>query len=648
MPETHVSYEHEPTPGYGWSSSFPEFRQTPPRTIREALADFVVDASPQQVAAWDESIPPLQAEVGHVLSREAVARSYSTILEYQLPLEFRRPDVVVLAGDSVFVLELKSKSAPLRADIDQVAAYKRDLIGYHRACEDRPVHAALVLTRASGRIGEDAGVHLVGLDAVDDLVERLSDPTRPAVLANDFVSPDAYRPLPTLVQAARELFERGDLRYIKRARTATEPAFDAIRSIVEDAARTHTRRLVLLSGVPGAGKTLVGLQVAHARFLDDLALARDAGRPSAPAVFLSGNGPLVEVLQYELRGGGGGGKTFVRGVKEYVQQYTRNPRLIPPEHVLIFDEAQRAWDAKKVESKHALNGYGRSEPEHFIEFAERIPGWCVVIGLIGTGQEIHDGEEGGVIQWRWAVERSTGRAEWLVHGPNGLAEPFDGLAEYRSDDRLHLGIELRFHLAREVDEYVAGLIGERPGLDLAQVARRLEASGYHLRMTRDLDQARDYLRQRYAEDPEARYGIVASSRDRDLVRYGVPNDFQSTKRARFGPWYAEGDDDPYGRSCRALRDCVTEFGAQGLELDAALVAWGTDFVRREGTWDISRARGYAFGSGVRDPFRLRVNAYRVLLTRARDVSVVYLPPIGALDETAAYLADAGFRPLSLT
>src|SRR5262249_28075232 len=155
-------------------------------------------------------------------------------------------------------------------------------------------------------------------------------------------------PLPSLVRAARELFERGELRRIRKAWVNTQPAVEAIREIVHDAARTKTRRLVLVTGVPGAGKTLVGLQTVHAHYLDDLSVERGNGKPTAPAVFLSGNGPLVEVLQYELREAGGGGRAFVRGVKDYVKTYSRSPSKIPPEHVLVYDEAQRAFDAAMV------------------------------------------------------------------------------------------------------------------------------------------------------------------------------------------------------------------------------------------------------------------------------------------------------------
>ncbi|MGB7294224.1 MAG: DNA/RNA helicase domain-containing protein [Candidatus Aminicenantales bacterium] len=345
------------------------------------------------------------------------------------------------------------------------------------------------------------------------------------------------------------MFEQGDLRPIRRARAATDPAVFKIKAIIHEAAARQEKRLILLTGVPGAGKTLVGLRPAHAHYLDDLAVPRENGKPSAPAVFLSGNGPLVEVLQYELRGAGGGGKTFVRGVKEYVKRYSSRPGLIPPEHVLIFDEAQRAFDAEQVQIKHAdVPGFigGKSEPEHFIEFAERIPEWCAVIGLIGSGQEIHIGEEGGLIQWRLAIEGSSDPHAWTVHGPPQLHDVMHGSSiGFEESPTLSLDTEIRFHLASEIHGFVNQLLegGEEPSN--AALAEKLESQGYHLRITNDLN----------------------------------------------------------------------------------------------------KARGYQRRAQVKDPFQLRKNSYRVLLTRGRDGTVVFIPPLPELKETSDYLKKSGFRPL---
>lgn len=341
----------------------------------------------------------------------------------------------------------------------------------------------------------------------------------------------------------------------------------------------------------------------------------------------------------------------MRGVKDYVRHHSTATRRTPAEHVLVYDEAQRAYDREMVAMKHPDMAHdARSEPELFVEFAERIPEWCVVVGLIGSGQEIHTGEEGGTPQWATAIADSPHAQEWVVHGPPALVEGFGDVA-YRSDPALSLDVSLRSHLSFRVHEFVAGLVASEPppaGV-LAEVAGALERDGYDLRLTRDLAVAKSYLRERYADNPDARFGVVASSRDRDLYRFGIPNDFQSTKLMRNGPWYGDGESTPGGRSCRHLRDCVTEFGAQGLELDAVLLAWGTDFVRSAGRWNADRGRRYKPGGPVvRNAWQLRANAYRVLLTRARDATVVYVPALTELDATYQYLAECGFRPMAVT
>ena len=638
--------EPDPLAPHGWRSSFPEFGKAAARVVRARLQDFIPDASPQQVRAWDDSIPKLQTEVREVIEGESDAGRYTAILEYELPLDARRPDVILLVRGAIVVLELKGKSLAAQADVDQAAAYARDLRGYHRSCAGRDVHAIVVPTAARGYLEARSGVHVAGPDALDALVRRLQPPwPRDVLEAEEFLRSDAYCPLPTLVQAARELFRSGKLRRIERASAATEPAVEEIAGIVHEAAATRTRRLVLLTGVPGSGKTLVGLRIVHAHFLDDLAVPRPGGKPSAPAVFLSGNGPLVEVLQYELREAGGGGQTFVRDVKSYVRQFSRGRSRIPPEHVLVFDEAQRAWDRDRVEEKHSHEGaQGKSEPEHFVEFAMRIPEWCVVVGLIGGGQEINVGEEAGLVQWRQAVEGCGNSAEWIVHGPAGALAAFDGSpVACRTSPRLDLDTEIRFHLSRDVDAWVERLLaGDADAC--RELAGRLESEGYHLRLTRDDAIARKYLQDRYRESPLSRFGVLASSRDKDLIRFGIANDYTATRNLRYGPWYGEGVEGPF--SCRHLRDVVTEFGAQGLELDAVLLAWGTDLVREDGNWSTVRARGYKRGTKVKNPFQLRLNAYRVLLTRGRDGTVVYVPPLEVLDETATYLESCGFRRLS--
>jgi hypothetical protein len=631
---------------HGWMSTFPAFRETPALYIRDRLSAFLPDASAEQLRAWDESISPLQREVGEVLERDDGAHSYGTILEYQLPLNHRRPDALLLMGGSVIVIEAKGKERPSQADLDQVSAYARDLGAYHELCDGRPVHPVLLLTRARGRLGRQAGVEVIGPDALHGLLNDLDEPLgAPQIQPVDFLGVEHYRPLPALVRAARELFETGELRRIRRAAAATDPAVEVLSRTAHEAARLKRRHLVLVTGSPGTGKTLVGLQFVHSRFLDDLAVRRADGSLHVPAVFLSGNGPLVEVLQYELSNAGGGGRTFVRDVKSYVERYLRSPQLVPDEHVVVFDEAQRAWDAAKVAREHKGPNATGSEPDHFLEFGARIPDWCVIVGLVGSGQEIHDGEEAGLGQWRAALDRLPEADDWTVTVPPTAATAFEGIENLTIEPALQLAIELRYHSAQAVHSFAEGLLSLQPVGELRELATQLETDAFHLRATRDLDVAKRYLRDRYTDNPDARFGVLASSRDVDLPRFGVNNDWNATKRVRPGPWFCDGEDDPFGRSCRTLRECVTEFGCQGLELDAALVAWGTDFLLEDGRWTNRRARRYQSPHLIRDAFQLRLNAYRVLLTRGRDATVVFVPPMPALDPVWELLLASGFREL---
>ena len=639
----------ESRPNSGWASDFPSFRSAPPAVIRERLSAFISDASPEQVRAWADAIPPLQREVDEVLIRDLFAAQYSAILEYELPMESRRPDVILLVGTGVLVVELKGKLYPSQADLDQVAAYARDLRNYHRECADRLVVPVLVPTRARGYQQEIAGIHVTGPDGLDGLVSRIAlQSNGPVVDRERFLAQTAYCPLPSLVEAARELFKTGDLRTIKRAHSATQPAVEEITRIVHQAALTKSRHMILLSGSPGAGKTLVGLRTVHAHYLDDLAVDRGNGKPPAPAVFLSGNEPLVQVLQYELNRAGPGevdGKVFVRNVRDYVKHYSGARGGTPNEHVMVFDEAQRAYDVAKMRDMQKSDA-AKSEPEHFVEFAERVPEWCVVLCLIGGGQEIHVGEEAGVGQWKRAIEGSQRSSEWTIHAPPNLeSEVSGGNIPFEIRSPLNLDKELRFHTVNDLHRYVASLLSNEAAASIRDVADQLASDTFHLRLTRDLEVAKQYLRDRYSDARERRFGMLASSRDKDLPAFGVHNHYMARRLIKVGPWFADDADDPKRLSCRHLETCVTEFEAQGLELDAVLLAWGTDFRRDGGRWSISRSAGYRGKVPARNPEQLRVNAYRVLLTRGRDAIVVFVPPLAELDETFVFLREAGFQEL---
>ncbi len=637
----------------GYLENLSKFSTSDVGTVLSSLREFVTDAGESQIRAWRESIRILQSAAIEFLSKQpSAAESGSIFFEYTIPLESRRIDALLLLNGVVIVMEFKGKQTAPFADIDQASAYARDLRAYHRECENVPVRCCLIPTRSSAPVETVGDVDIVSPEFISTYLNELFQEGAPAPNAENFVKLECYQPLPSLIKAARELFTSGTLTRIHRAAMATEPTLDKCSEFVHNTAQKKRRALILISGVPGAGKTLVGLQLAHAKYLDDLSIARENGeKPTAAAVFLSGNGPLVEVLQYELRAAGGDGKAFVRGVHEYVKTFTKRPGLVPPQHVLIYDEAQRAFDAAQVHEKQrsmASEFKGLSEPELFIQFAERVPDWCVVVGLIGAGQEIHIGEEAGVGQWRTAIEKASAPDMWDVYLPDidEVRHHFDGLSNVVCEQTLELSETIRFHLATRLYEFVKQLL-EGNAQDAREIAIALERNGYSLRLTHDLDEAKNYLRSRYDQNRDARFGVIASAKDKELSKYGIPKGYKSpgeVSAGKYGKWYStpsfsEG-------SCTNLDTVATEFGTQGLELDACLLAWGTDFIRRNGMWTNEFASGYRDKHRIKDAKQLRMNAYRVLLTRGRDTCVVYAPPIPEkMRETFSYLRDCGFTEL---
>jgi len=630
----------------GWASRLPVFEATTLDEIVNSLSAFVSDATPEQIRAWRASVPPLKSECGKFSGEQPKAVQYGAILEYRMPDGPHRVDAILLISGAVLVLELKGDGNWQPEHMEQAADYARRLYWYHSLCGAGNIRVHTILV-SYGRRGEEifGEWHTrTNLENLLDVIRRFDRPAEasPIPIA-DFIAPEQCQPSPSLVEAARRFFSDHALPHIKRIDDITDAAMQRIVGEIREAHASKSRKLILLSGVPGAGKTYVGLKIAHESFLDDLAEPMANGeKPTAPAIFLSGNGPLVEVLQYELKRAGGGGRVFVRGIKEFVERYTKKRSQVPPHHVLIFDEAQRAWDAQKVKISHK-DEFASSEPEAFVKFAERIPGWSVVLGLIGEGQEIHVGEESGMNLWADAATK--GNEDWVVVGPRRFGQFFTekGIV-FHGHDELHLEQSVRFNFAAGLSKWAADLVGGgKAPQELAQIAMGLKTQGYQLRITRNLAKAKDFLWAKYREIPDARFGLLVSSRDKELGDYGVAQ--SSGRFFRSGPWYADPESSP--SSCRRLQEPVTEFAAQGLELDHALLVWGGDFVLEGDQWSDAAAKKYRSTSPVKDSLQLRRNAYRVLLTRGREGVLICVPDgMRQLDHLFTYLVESGCDVLS--
>jgi len=597
----------------GWMGSLVAFLSTPVEVILRKLSHSGRETGSPQLLAWHRSLISLRQELQVCLPE---ASNFSIILEFELPRSGgRRPDLIVLENGTVLVIEFKNRVEAEKSDIDQVLGYVRDLRLYHEECRQRELIPILIPIGWNRNEEIQKGVRIVSPAGLAKIIRRLATKIHHQTSDPAKWCQAPYKPLPALIEAARILFERQPLPRIRQAESARIP--DVV-SLVEHRVRGATDKrkhlLVLITGVPGSGKTLVGLQLAYSRNL------------GGEAIFLTGNGPLAQVLQYSLNS-----REFVQEIRSFLREYLVRRPGPPREIAVVFDEAQRAWDRDRVLSKHQ-GDLTSSEPELLMRIGQSAPGGFTIVALMGEGQEIHAGEESGIGQW---ADAAIATGNWEVMGPPHLKLVFQSQGiNYEENPLLNLTTSLRSHRAADVTTWVEMLLKGKLE-DAKEVAKRLFDEDFPIYISRNLERMKEYARERYQTDPERRYGILASSKFRKIEEWGV-------RPARYnfwyyGPWYEAPRDDP--RSCCQLDLAISEFGSQGLELDLPIVCWGPDLVWNDDHWQVNVGRARL----VKDPEKIRMNAYRVLLTRGRDGMLIYLPQLQTLDSTYQALLNAGCR-----
>jgi len=624
------------------------------------------DVTQAQRDAWAYEIIQLQSALTDVIGYIA--------LEFAIPRLGSRVDAIVLAGPAIFPIEFKvGESSFLRADYNQVWDYALELKNFHAGSRTAPIFPILL---ASGAVQSDAtwaasdpdGIRpprRVGPDTLVRAIRDALDEATGEVIDGATWAASRYCPTPTIIEAARRLYARHTVEAISRndaGATNLSITSGRIEAIIDCAVREHFKAIVFVTGVPGAGKTLVGLNIATQRRSTELA---------THAVFLSGNGPLVAVLREALtrdelarrkvdnpavRKGivGQEVKLFIQNIHHFRDDGIRTLASgeAPHDRVVIFDEAQRAWNIAKtmdfMKRRKGVPGFDRSEPQFLIEYMDRHPDWAVVVCLVGGGQEINTGEAGistwlDAIRehypgWRVYISPQLGDSEYASgHALDCLR----GVARIESDAALHLSTSMRAFRSEKVSAFVKALLD----LDVRNARSLLDevARTYPIVLTRDIETAKRWTRKR-ARGTE-RYGLVASSGAQRLKPYAID------VRVDIDPvhWFLGDPEDT--RSSYYLEDPATEYQIQGLELDWTCVTWDADLRHNGDDWDYRNfsAKGW-FNVRARDRRQYLINAYRVLLTRARQGMVIFVPTGSTddptrlpkyYDDTYAYLRSVG-------
>jgi hypothetical protein len=589
-------------------------------------------------------------------------------LEFSIPRMGRRIDAVLLCGSVVFVIEFKvGESEFTRAALDQVWDYALDLKNFHEGSHALALIPILIATEAveskpitlqadDDKVYRPIAIHP---SAFREMVSLTLATISGHVVDSLRWSRASYRPTPTIVEAARALYAQHSVEAIARYDAGAKNlavTSRRVEELVDEAKQKKQKIICFVTGVPGAGKTLVGLNIATRR--------REAEEPTH-AVFLSGNGPLVAVLREALtrdevaRRKGQGEKvrkgTVAERVKAFIQNvhHFRDDALIdsgpPAEHVVIFDEAQRAWNLRQTETfmrrKKGRSNFGQSEPEFLISCMDRHKDWAVIICLVGGGQEINTGEA-GIEAWLEAVTSTfptwqTYISPNLIDTEYGTGKTLRALLNRPSsqlDEDLHLAVSMRSFRAENVSSFVKALLD--CDKEQSSDAFKKLANRYPIVLTRDLNAAKHWVRSR-ARGTE-RFGLMASSKAQRLKPHAVDI------RVDVDPvhWFLNSREDT--RSSYYLEDAATEFQVQGLEVDWACVTWDADLRFTNSGWSFHDFRGDRWCNVANTDNRTYLrNAYRVLLTRARQGMAIFVPPGDPSDRTRPpEFYDATFLYLS--
>tara|TARA_Y100001936_G_C16057671_1_gene662101 strand:- start:179 stop:2152 length:1974 start_codon:yes stop_codon:yes gene_type:complete len=590
----------------------------------------------QQMWAYEEEIKILKRELQDFPSGHL-------IFEYTIPRMGKRVDVILIVQNLIFVIEFKTGTGNddyQRNDINQCIDYALDLKNFHEESHTCKLIPILVSSNAA---------------PYENIIESHVDGVFKEILCNStnlkhninkslkFSPKDVidiekwknsrFKPTPTIIEAAQVLYRNHDVTEIRRndAEENLEQTSEQIKQIITLSKEKKQKSICFITGVPGAGKTLAGLNIANETQNFDVDLH---------AVFLSGNEPLVDVLREALakdlvENSESIGitearrrtETFIQNIHHYRDEGINNPNPLN-EKVVIFDEAQRAYDLNETRRflatrrRNQIRDFNKSEPEHLISVLDRHSDFATIICLIGGGQEINRGE-GGVPEWFSALKKFS---SWKIYLPkeiddieytrnNSLKDMLQDL-DYSFIDNLHLKTSIRSFRSKKIAEFVKSLLE----IDIENASKIYDEIkfSYPIYMTRNILTAKKWIKEKTRGTE--RCGIIASSGARRLFANGiyVKNENEPVN------WFLKPLSDV--RSSNFLEITATEFEIQGLELDWGIVGWDADFRFINNTWNYNNFKGGKWNNVNQPDGQLYLkNAYRVLLTRARQGLIIFIP-----------------------
>ena len=596
-----------------------------------------------QVNAWRKQIS--------ILKNQLTEFDGEIYFEFVIPRMGKRVDNIVIINNVAFIIEFKVGDGGYEKHaIEQVIDYTIDLKNFHEGSHDIKLIPVLVATNAASVAEQDNQV-LAHKSAAKSNRFNLAETLKQYLKDNSkfidikFWENSIYKPTPTIVEAAQALYKGHNVKEITRSDSGTinlSKTAECINSVIDKSKSKGIKSICFVTGVPGAGKTLAGLNIAVERMKTD---------EDEHAVFLSGNGPLVDVLREALirdevltakeNGKKLSKKQAAIKANAFIQNihHFRDDNLLsdkaPIEKVVVFDEAQRAWTNHQVSSfmkrKKGVEDFNKSEPEFLIDVMNRHSDWCTIVCLIGGGQEINTGEAG---LEEWVSSLKNYFPEWDIHYSNSILESDNYLKSKESrqwlvgngisEIELHLAVSVRSFRSEQLSNFIHELLNVK--IDNSKLIYSQIKNSYPIVVSRNLEKAKEWLRLK-AKGTE-RIGLIGSSGARRLRPLGI-----DVKNEISAPsWFLNNSQDI--RSSYFLEEVATEFDIQGLEIDWACVAWGGNFYMNSTDWKYQNFKGTKWQNINKEIDKEYLkNTYRVLLTRARQGMVIFVPESSDIDHT---------------
>lgn len=593
--------------------------------LASAAADRGLPPKPEQMESWRSTIQILRESFSSNGGFDQQWENLGLVFEFEIPRRARRIDVVLLSNESVLVVEMKVGATSFdRSSQIQAIDYALDLLDFHSESRNRRVTPVLIATNSTDDgapadpLRGSMGVRNICPKSFRGVVEEFfATDEMPGEEGTSRWLGGSYQPTPGILEAAREVFAGHTVADISKANADNLTHTVATISEAINAARLESRHIIcFVTGIPGSGKTLTGLSAAHAPQTE----GEDPGFS-----YLSGNGPLVNVLRYAIaldrvRREPSTSKekakreatVLIQHVRDFFDTYIVDSEP-PAENVIVFDEAQRAWDSQQMKNK-SKSKVEKSQAQIALEVMERHEDFAVVVALVGNGQEINRGEA-GIVEWFKALEKSPNWSVWTA--PEMVPVVPEALSSRVSvRNHLHLDVVTRAPRGEKLAQWVDSLLSYnvKRAFELSK-----EIDRFPLLVTRDLDKARAFMKD--CETDDIRIGAVATSQDRRLRAFGIERSTAFIRSIDWPMWFVHGRDD--SRSSYSLEVAASEFECQGLELDWSLVCWGADLIPINDKWKGRRFKGDKWQTDKDSTMAL--NRYRVLLTRARKGMVIWVP-----------------------